>query len=817
MRIFARLLCSLCTLAATIASAQNPDAFDAVVNDFSYLEDVRALGQVDPDNFRLDGIADEAFWSEAVTFTKFHLVKPATLETPQYATKGMLAYSEQALYVAFEMRQPPESLIEWQTGRDRFRGMVRDEVGFALDASGNGRFGYFINVALGGSLRDGTIRPERQFKSDWDGAWQARTRRTDYGWSAEFMLPWSVVSLPRSDEARRLSVRLWRKVGHTGEEMAWPPAPEQGGRFLSVLQPVTVDGIQPSNKYQVVPYVSSSYRDTQSSYQARAGVDISWRPSSDFQITSSLYPDFGNVEADDQDINLTAFEQFFPEKRIFFQEGIDLFITTPRSSSYWMRGFNPDPVYMLHTRRIGGTPRLPELRSNQRIEDRAENLPNELFGAAKISGQTGRLEYGVLFAAEQDELFNVVQTLEDGTEASVDIKGSGQDFGVARLKYERRDDEGAYFGLGSFSGGVSHPDENAIVQGIDWHYQSAASRWQVDGQAIYTDTDSHGQGQAAHMEVVRRPGFGVIQVAALAYMSDSFDLNDIGYHRRNDMMMLEVRQVRETAERPGFRRYETFIGTYQQWNTDRDLIRSGFFYSHDMVFDSLTEIDWGLRFHPATYEDWNTRGNGVYKKKWRARTELEVSTDRSKKLSAQAEFEIGREELGGLRYTALSGVQWRPQEGIDISASVGADRIQGLVLHHEGRHMGEFDRKGLSGRLQLAYYPNERHQFTALVRWNLIRAEEMNRFDVPVKRGRLIKMQRSAQEDPWDFTATLLTAQLRYRWKIAPLTDLFIVYSRLTDDRFDGILDIGDAAEDTWDRPLYADFIVKFRYRLGNV
>ena len=93
----------------------------------------------------------------------------------------------------------------------------------------------------------------------------------------------------------------------------------------------------------------------------------------------------------------------------------------------------------------------------------------------------------------------------------------------------------------------------------------------------------------------------------------------------------------------------------------------------------------------------------------------------------------------------------------------------------------------------------------------------MNRFDVPVKRGRLIKMQRSAQEDPWDFTATLLTAQLRYRWKIAPLTDLFIVYSRLTDDRFDGILDIGDAAEDTWDRPLYADFIVKFRYRLGNV
>jgi len=817
MCFFRRLLCSLVGLFVGVVSAQERDAFNAIINDFSYLDDVRALGKVDAQDFRLDGITDEPFWREAVTFTKFHLVKPATLEMPKYATKAMLAYSQQGLYVAFEMQQPPESLIEWQTGRDRFRNMLRDEVGFALDASGAGRFGYFINVALGGSLRDGTIRPERQFKSDWDGAWEAKTRRTRYGWSAEFMLPWSAVSLPQSDDARRLPMRLWRKVGHTGEEMAWPPAPGQGARYLSVFQPLTVQGIQPSNKYQVVPYVSSSYRDTQASYQARAGVDVSWRPSSNFQITSSIYPDFGNVEADDQDINLTAFEQFFPEKRIFFQEGMDVFTTSPRSSRYWMRGFNADPVYMLHTRRIGAPPRLPELGSEQRFEDRAEHLPNELYGAAKITGQSGKIEYGVLFAAEQDEMFNVVQTLEDGAEESIDIRGQGQDFAVARLKYEQRDDEGTYFGIGSFSGGVSHPDEKAIVQGVDWHYQSADRRWQVDGQAIYTDTDSHGQGQAVHMEVVRKPGFGVTQVAAMAYMSDRFDLNDIGYHRRNDMMMLELRHVRATAQRPGFREFETFISTYQQWNTDGDLIRSGFFFSNDMVRDSLTEIDWGFRYHPATYEDWNTLGNGIYKKEWRSRAELEVSTDRSRKLSAQAEFEVGREELGGLRSAALASLQWRPQEGIDISASIGLSRIRGLVLHHAGRHMGEFDRKGLDGRLELAYYPNERHQFTALARWNLIRAEEMNRFEIPLERGKLVKMQRSANEDPWDFTATLLTVQLRYRWKIAPLTDIFVVYSRLTDARFDSMLDIADAAEDTWDRPLYADFIVKFRYRLGNL
>ena len=823
--LLVRLACVLlaCLVAVDRVAAQSADlepdrqAFNAILNDLSYLEDVRGLGKVDASEFRLDGIADEDFWSEAVAFTRFVRVEPATLTRPRYATKAMLAYSDHGLYVAFEMQQPRESLVEWLTGRDRFRGVVRDEAGLAIDASGEGRFGYFFNVALGGSLRDGTIRPERQFKPDWDGAWEARTRRTETGWSAEFVIPWSVISLPRSGPERRISVRLWRQVGHTGEEFAWPPAPDQSPRYLSVLQPLRVEGIQPSNKYQFVPYISSSYRDTQSSYQARAGVDASWRPSSNFQITSSLYPDFGNVEADDQDINLTAFEQFFPEKRIFFQEGVDLFITSPRSHPYWMKGFNPDPVYMLHTRRIGGKPRLPELGDHQRIEDRAQNLPNELYGAAKITGQNGSLEYGMLVASEQDELFHVVETLASGAERSIDIKGAGQDFAVARLKYEQRSDDGGYVGVGSFSGGVSHPDEKAFVQGVDWHYQSPGGRWQVDGQAIYTDTGSHGRGEAAHMEVARKPGFGVTQVLAAAYMSDSFDLNDIGYHRRNDMWMIEARHIRETTERPGFREFETFMGTYQQWNTDGDLIRSGFFYSVDMVRHNLTEFDWGIRYHPPAYEDWNTHGNGVYKKKNRGSVNFGISTDRSKKFSLGAGMQFAREELGGYRYGALSGVLWRPEEGVDISASLGLTRTFGQVLHHEDREMGEFDSKSFDARLELAYYPNERHQFTALARWNLIRAEEMNRFELPIERGRLVKMQAGAGDSPWDFTATLLTLQLRYRWQIAPLTDLFVVYSRLADERFDGVLDVGDVASDTWDAPLYADFIVKFRYRLGNL
>lgn len=797
-------------------SALTETQFNAILNDFSYLQHAPNLTKIEQDLFRFDGFVDEPFWAEAVTFAKFHVVSPATLVEPRYATHAKIVYSDQGLYVGFIAEQPPESLIERPTGRDRFRGVVRDVVGFALDASGTGRFGYFFNVALGGSLRDGTIRPERSFKTDWDGAWEARTQRTGRGWNAEFLIPWSVISLPKTGVKRRLGVRLWREIGYTGEELSWPALPDQSPKFLSAFQPISVEGISPSNKYQFVPYVSSSYRDTQSSYQARAGFDFSWRPSSNFQVTSALYPDFGNVEADDQNINLTAFERFFPEKRIFFQEGVDVFITSPRSSSYWMGGYNPEPIYMLHTRRIGGRPKLPDLEPNQEIQDRAQFLPNELYGAAKIAGQAGQMEYGVFIASEQDELFNVIETLESGERRRVDVRGAGQDFGVARLKYEQRADDGTYFGIGSFSGSMQHPQENAFVQGLDWHYLSPGGLWQVDGQAIYSDTKSHGQGEAAHMEVARKPGFGVTQVVAVSYMSDSFDLNDIGFHRRNDSMTFEARHIRETAEKPGFRRFETGFSTYQQWNTSGDLIRSGFFYSNEMQFYSLKEFEFDLRLFPAAYEDWNTRGNGIYKKETRGSVILGYGADRSRPLYGSVQFELGNEELGGMRYVGGAGLNWRPEETTEVSLRLRLDRSLGQVLHYDGREMGEYDRKGFDSRLELSYYPNEQHQFSALLRWNLIRAEEMNRFLVPERTGKLIKLDRQADDEPWDFTATLMTMQLRYRWQIAPLTDLFVVYSRVSDGRFDGLQGIGEVAEDSWDQPRYADFIVKLRYRLGN-
>ena len=161
-------------------------------------------------------------------------------------------------------------------------------------------------------------------------------------------------------------------------------------------------------------------------------------------------------------------------------------------------------------------------------------------------------------------------------------------------------------------------------------------------------------------------------------------------------------------------------------------------------------------------------------------------------------------------------VSWRPNQQIGLGTFSGISRTQGWVLHHEDREMAEFDTSQFDVSLQFSYYPNSRHQFSTVFRWNLVRAEEMNRFLVPNRPGNLIKFVPRQGADPLDFSATTMTLQLRYRWEIAPLTDLFVVYSRVSNERFDGRPDIGDVAQDIWDNPLYADLLIKFRYRLGN-
>ena len=154
----------------------------------------------------------------------------------------------------------------------------------------------------------------------------------------------------------------------------------------------------------------------------------------------------------------------------FFQEGQEIFNTSPRSTVSRFRGPGT-PISLLNTRRIGGASKF-EVPNGVTVRPTDLSQPTDLLGAAKFTGQNGNLRYGTLLASEENP--EVRGTLSDGTR--VDLQATGRDFAVARFLYEDTSGGGRR-SIGWMGTDVSHPDINATVNAIDAHYFSADQRW----------------------------------------------------------------------------------------------------------------------------------------------------------------------------------------------------------------------------------------------------------------------------------------------------------------------------------------------------
>jgi hypothetical protein len=252
--------------------------------------------------------------------------------------------------------------------------------------------------------------------------------------------------MPREDGVRNIGVYTERKVAFLNQTWAWPAIPESDSIFMSNLPLLQLEGVDVRQQWSVFPYASSTFDEIDSETDYKAGFDVFWRPSSNFQMTAAVNPDFGSTESDNVVVNLTANETFFPEKRLFFQEGQEIFNTTPRST-----GANGKRLSIVNTRRIGARPRAPALPAGISLPTRERIRPADLLGAVKMTGQVGAVRYGVMTAIEDESEFAA---------GGQRFYQDGRDFGTFRMIYE--DSVGAaYRGLGYMGSLVQHPVSDA--------------------------------------------------------------------------------------------------------------------------------------------------------------------------------------------------------------------------------------------------------------------------------------------------------------------------------------------------------------------
>jgi len=529
---------------------------------------------------RIDGLLDEPAWRDAPIASGFRQREPFEGEPATEITEVRVLFDDATLYVGVLARdRSPDEVIARILQRDKLMATgfdaipvftSDDAVVIVLDPFHDHRNAVVLGTNPNGAEFDALITDEgREFNVDWRGVWEVAAQRTPEGWSAEFAIPFRSLRFPQgSDEPWGFNV--FRIIRRKNEEVLWSSWSRSNEGFTRVSRAGHIHGLtdlpRAGLNVELKPYVLGGATGERDSFgrldtdgEIDIGLDVKYEVRPGLVLDATINTDFAQVEVDDQQVNLTRFSLFFPEKRDFFLENAGIF-------EMGQRGVfgEPPPFLMFFSRRIG-------------ISD---DGPIPVMGGLRLTGRAGRQTVGVI---------NVV------TDAAFDEPRTNH--AIARVK--RDIGESSYLGA-MFTDRRSAERSNS-AGGLDWSFWPA-STLNVQGFAAGTTTSGGG-------------GEGVAYRLGIDYQVDKYGITaghlgigpgataELGFITRTDIQQSDI-MLRFTP-RPrvlGLRRLEfqwsnslvtRFRGTLQDWD-------SGFFMSPEWntgdqfglgVFRGFTRID----------------------------------------------------------------------------------------------------------------------------------------------------------------------------------------------------------------------------------
>jgi hypothetical protein len=329
----------------------------------------------------IDGRLDDAAWALAVPTTAFTQKFPDEGAPPSEKTTMRVLYDDDAIYISFDCEQKSSPVVEHLSRRDRLVEADRVEVDLGSRHDGKSAFQFTVNA--GGVLTDAILFNDTDSSSDWDENWDGRVARTAGGWSAELRVPLRILRFS-SAAVQSWDLEARRYISERQEIDEWAFIPRDAAGEVSRYALLDgLRGLHPGAPLELRPFVLGRMRrrdvaTTQlasgTDLAASAGLDLKWHPTQSLTLDATFNPDFAQVEADQLVLNLTKFETYYPEKRPFFLEGIDMF-STPRQ--------------LLYTRRIGRAAPPPALRTSAPFGEQLVDVPTpaSIYGASKITGQ----------------------------------------------------------------------------------------------------------------------------------------------------------------------------------------------------------------------------------------------------------------------------------------------------------------------------------------------------------------------------------------------------------------------------------------------
>jgi hypothetical protein len=554
---------------------------------------------------QVDGRLDEGDWERAVPFDGFAQHFPSEGAPPSQPTEVRVLHDDRTLYVGVRCPDASPGGIVKSMGR-RDNAPSSDLVLVAIDSMHDGRMAYVFVLTAAGVQEDGILFEDDRFSKDWDAVWQGASTNGNAGWQAELAIPLSSLRFSNAPE-QTWGVGVKRVIQRHHEELLSFRQPRSARGSVRYLNPlVGLTGLAPTRELSVVPYVATrlSVRPEDEDDLALGrvadpiadlGLDLRAGLGRGLTLQGTINPDFGQVEADVILQNLSTYELFFPEKRPFFTEGMDLFepVAPPNRSA---------PHQLFYSRRIG--------------------LDAPILGAAKLTGKAGgNVDVGVVEAVVTGDGFSdddgrrlryaPSQPLHVGpADALPELDPARRNFfaGIARWKAS----PGRTFGATVTS---TLPLESRCAQaeidaadaadedwpsrcevllgntaGVDWSLRSPSSDWKLLGAATAsqylggdpsrvladgTRLERGDLGYGGYVAAGRFAGEPWRFEVHYEYQSPGLELNTLGFQRTQNEQVARgiLRYARPSGAGP-FHQYLVFGGTEGRLTTDgRGLVR----------------------------------------------------------------------------------------------------------------------------------------------------------------------------------------------------------------------------------------------------
>ncbi len=353
----------------------------------------------------IDGVINDKAWDNVDWSGEFLQREPYEGQPATQKTDIKILYDNSNLYIAIRLWDTDPSKIERRlTRRDSWEG---DWVAVGIDSYNDDLTAFVFAVSAAGVKNDAIINNDTDIDDTWDPVWYTKVSIDEKGWVAEMKIPYNQIRFANI-ENHVWGLEVLRNLFREQEESVWEFVPMDAGGWVSRWGSLEgIHSISPKKEIAIVPYGMVKFETyekedgnpfaTGSDFGYNAGVDGKVAITNDLTLNFTVNPDFGQVEADPSEVNLSAFETFFQEKRPFFIEGSSIY---NYSLTQGDGPFSSDNLF--YSRRIGTRPHNePELGDNEYMK--APEFTT-ILGAVKLSGKTQNgLSIGILESITKEE------------------------------------------------------------------------------------------------------------------------------------------------------------------------------------------------------------------------------------------------------------------------------------------------------------------------------------------------------------------------------------------------------------------------------